>query len=313
MLHALLFAVSFATAFEYQLAVYTGERCTGAETKLRHLPDPPACHKLNHSVTKSILMKSDNVHDDQHSVIVYEDDDCTGSILGMFENMNGCLNLRGLTNVVGRSIMVTSGTTKSDESPNEYFVADYLYNSPGRFGNQRLSPIARAFSGTGDGSSHGGAGTSDDQSSDILTTTQVDHVNGMQTSVATPVEKSASSTSTNPGQRHIIMRILFPGVEELKAVANTIMTALDNVSIYFAQGSKESFEHVLKQSLLSANPQYWQYRKLWRPLVRLIAAVKSQGLTNSRWHVRDRDGRMWEVTIRRREGDQENADNGDKL
>ncbi|OJJ77983.1 hypothetical protein ASPBRDRAFT_71255 [Aspergillus brasiliensis CBS 101740] len=300
MLHALLFAVSFATAFEYHLAEYTGERCTGAETKLRHLPDPPACHKLNHSA-KTILMKTDNVHDDQHSVIVYENDDCTGSILGVIENMNGCLNLRGLTNVVGRSIMVTSGTARSEDSLNEYFEADYLYNSPAQFENQRLFPIAHASFGTVDESNHGGAGTSDGQSSDIFTTTKVDHVQPMQTSVTTPVEETASSTSTDPEQRHIIMRILFPGVEEVKAVANTLLTALDNVSIYFAQGSKESFEH------------YWQYRKLWRPLVRLIAAVKSQGLTNSRWHVRDRDGRMWEVTIRRREGDQENADNGDKL
>ncbi|KAE8423073.1 hypothetical protein BDV36DRAFT_279561 [Aspergillus pseudocaelatus] len=109
--HFFLYSSLFTATLGYRLFEYTGERCTGSN--------------LNEGVASSLLVKIDNVHDDLYQVNVYENEDCTGSILGAIANTNGCLNLH-VFSAVGNpfkwflltlSITLTRGLMGKSRSP----------------------------------------------------------------------------------------------------------------------------------------------------------------------------------------------------
>ncbi|KAF5862386.1 hypothetical protein ETB97_011743 [Aspergillus alliaceus] len=54
----------------------------------------------------SLLVEVDNIDDNKYSVSVYENDDCTGSIVGTIQNTNGCLYLHAFNTAAGKSTQV---------------------------------------------------------------------------------------------------------------------------------------------------------------------------------------------------------------
>ncbi|KAE8385146.1 hypothetical protein ETB97_006324 [Aspergillus alliaceus] len=112
MFRSLIYSALFVTILGYRLCDYTDERCTGAQVRLHQLAGPSACNKLHEGITSSLLVKIDNVHDGQYSVNVYENDNCTGAIVGTIQNLNGCLNnLHAFNN---KSVQVVSMSTNTD-------------------------------------------------------------------------------------------------------------------------------------------------------------------------------------------------------
>ncbi|GKZ68671.1 hypothetical protein AnigIFM50267_003410 [Aspergillus niger] len=131
-----------ASAQAYRLFEYTGTRCTGSEVGVLRLAGPSACTKLNEGVASSVLVKIDNIHDDQYSVNVYDNEDCTGGIVGSIANINGCLDLYAFHNTVGKSVQVIPVSTKRDGSVSATnFVTDFQYNLPEETEEKMKVPI----------------------------------------------------------------------------------------------------------------------------------------------------------------------------
>ncbi|GAT27933.1 similar to An11g06480 [Aspergillus luchuensis] len=308
MLHLLVLSVLVATTIGYRLTEYTGNRCTEAETGFHRLAGATACSKLNTIDAKSILVKVDNIYDDQHSVIVYENDDCTGSILGVIENMNGCLNLHGLNNVVGRSVKIIPGTVGSTVFANEGFETNYLYNLPAQDRSHIMVPIAHAFFRTVDITNHADDGTYDDEAFDIFITTELDHVLRLESNAAMPLTEFDSSESIHLERADLLERIS-GGMEGLEAVANSFamqvsetMRVIYNSSAHLAQEVENTFKRAAERASSRGDFDFLYSQKNQGRLVRkLIDSAQSQGLTNAQWNLKDKRGRTWEVTLKMRE------------
>lgn len=123
----LLFLTS--TAWGYRVFEYVGRRCTGEKLDTHRLAGPSACTKLDVGVTSAVLVKIDNVNDNQYNVVVYDTDDCSGSIVGSIANANGCLDLYAFPEHVGKSVKVIpkQGLEKR-ESTSQGFDTGSLYN-----------------------------------------------------------------------------------------------------------------------------------------------------------------------------------------
>ncbi|GLA40011.1 hypothetical protein AnigIFM63309_007616 [Aspergillus niger] len=308
MLRLLVISVLFATALGYRLTEYTGERCTRAEAGVHRLAGPSVCSKLSNINAKSILVKIDNIYDDQHSVVVYEDDNCTGSILGVINNMNGCMNLHGLNNVVGRSVKVISGTVESEVLENGGFETNHLYNLPAQDANHIMVPVAHAFFRTVDISHHADDGTHYDESFDMFETTELDHVLRLQSSVAMPLAESVSSTSIQLERADLLERIL-GGLEGLEAAAKSFamqvsekMRVIYTSSAYLTEEPEDKFKSAAEQASSRGDSDFSRsQKKMGRLVRRLMDSAQSQGLINAQWQVKDKCDRTWEVTLKMRE------------
>lgn len=137
----------FTTTSAYRVTEYDKERCTHNEFRSYQVlhTNNNACQKLNVRVASSILVKVDNFYDDQHQLTVYDNNDCTGDIVGRLSNNNGCMSLFSLDdNRVGRSVQLVpkSALTKPERQSNgQGFEAGDSYNvdALGEF----MVPIAR--------------------------------------------------------------------------------------------------------------------------------------------------------------------------
>lgn len=313
MLHLLVLLVLVATTTGYRLTEYTGNRCTKAEAGFHRLAGATACSKLNATDAKSILVKVDNVYDDRHSVIVYENDDCTGSILGVIENMNGCLNLHGLNNVVGRSVKAIPGTMESTVFANEGFETNYLYNLPAQDRSHVMVPIAHAFFRTVDITNHADDGTYDDEAFDIFITTELDHVLRLESNVVMPLAESEIAESDSSKSTHLeradLLERISGGMEGLEAIANSFamqvsetMRVIYNSSAHLAQEVENTFRRAAERASSRGDFDFLHSQKNQGRLVRkLIDSDQSQGLTNAQWNLKDKCGRTWEVTLKMRE------------
>ncbi|GLA12757.1 hypothetical protein AnigIFM62618_008712 [Aspergillus niger] len=148
MLRLLFFPVLVATALGYRLTEYTGERCTRAEVGVHRLAGPSACSKLGNINAKAILVKTDNIYDDQHSVMSTRKTTAQGPS--------------------SESVKVISGTVKSEVLENGGFETNHLYNLPAQDANHIMVPIAHAFFRTVDISHHADDGSYDDESFDMF-------------------------------------------------------------------------------------------------------------------------------------------------
>ncbi|KMK63755.1 hypothetical protein Y699_04585 [Aspergillus fumigatus Z5] len=150
-----------ASAQAYRLFEYTGTRCTGAEVGILRLAGPSACTKLNEGVASSVLVKIDNIHDDQYSVNVYENEDCTGGIVGKITNINGCLDLYAFHKTVGKAVQVVPVSKKRDRSVSatKGFVTDFQYNLPEETEQKMKVPIMHGGFRTISKSDHAEDGT----------------------------------------------------------------------------------------------------------------------------------------------------------
>ncbi|OJJ72262.1 hypothetical protein ASPBRDRAFT_89566, partial [Aspergillus brasiliensis CBS 101740] len=189
MFHSLIFSALFATTLGYRLFEYSGERCTGSQVGLLRLAGPSACNKLNEGVATSLLVKIDNVHDDQYSVNVYDTDDCTGSIVGTIQNMNGCLNLYAFSNVVGKSVQVVPVPQKRDATESEGFETDYLYNLPPPDDEHLKVPIAHGLFRTVEKSNRTDDGAYVNEAFGMFLSAEPEHVSNIQSLWAIPIEE----------------------------------------------------------------------------------------------------------------------------
>lgn len=146
---SLVWLLLFTATSAYRIMEYDRERCTHngfRSYQLAHANN--ACQKLNVRVASSILVKLDNVHDDQYQLNVYDNNDCTGDAVGAISNLNGCMNLFSLdNNRVGRSVKLTPRAALTEperESTGKGFEAGLLFNADD-FGkeNKIMVPIAR--------------------------------------------------------------------------------------------------------------------------------------------------------------------------
>ena len=124
----------------YRMSEYKSERCTGEQVGVHRLAGPSACDKLNIGVAESVLVKIDNVHDNQYQVIVYDNEDCTGSVVGTIANTNGCLNLDAFESHVGKSVKVVpvSSNQQKRESAGNGFDIGSMFNFDGHTNGEEL-------------------------------------------------------------------------------------------------------------------------------------------------------------------------------
>ena len=144
----------FIATNAYWVTEYSEERCTHKGLSFHHLADTKSCHGLNTPVTSSILVKIDNFYDNQYQLNVYDNDNCTGDIIGAINDLNGCMNLYppNSNNRTGRSVALTTipdstNLGKKRYSASENFEAGRAFNGDyligGRDGDLIAIPIAR--------------------------------------------------------------------------------------------------------------------------------------------------------------------------
>ncbi|KAI9370348.1 hypothetical protein BJX61DRAFT_544720 [Aspergillus egyptiacus] len=178
-------AIFATSALGYRIFEYTGERCTGSQVGLHRLAGPSGCDQLNNGIASSVLVKIDNIHDDQYAVNVYDNDDCTGSIVGHIRNMNGCLNLSPFS-TVGQSIKVIPAQQSAKmhaivgPSASEGFETDYLYNLRSSNAEQMKVPIAHGLFRTVDKANHTENGVYENEAFDIFLPTELENVSRIQ-------------------------------------------------------------------------------------------------------------------------------------
>lgn len=128
------------STWAYRISEYKSERCTGEQVGVHRLAGPSACDKLNIGVAESVLVKIDNAHDNQYQVIVYDNEDCTGSVVGTIANTNGCLNLDAFESHVGKSVKVVpvSSNQQKRESVGNGFDIGPMYNFDGHTNGEEL-------------------------------------------------------------------------------------------------------------------------------------------------------------------------------
>lgn len=106
----------FTTSLAYQVMEFDNPHCTYNKFSSRHLAHLDVCAELNTLVASSILVKVDNLYDDQRELNVYDRKDCTGEVVATISNLNGCMDLDTPGNDrVGMSVKVTSKSTSTLE------------------------------------------------------------------------------------------------------------------------------------------------------------------------------------------------------
>jgi hypothetical protein len=336
MFRSFVYSALFATTLGYRLFEYTGERCTGAEVGVHRLAGPSACNKLNEGVASSLLVKIDNVHDDQYSVNVYENDDCTGPIVGTIQNTNGCLNLHAFSNAVGKSVQVVPVSMAFDTPTSENFETDYLYNLPAQDEEHMKVPIAHGLFRTVDKANHTDDGAYVDEAFGMFLTSDLEHVSSIQRTWANPIEDVTSMESLNSTS------IDFLEARQLEwAYCNFEAMCLGAISLSYRVRNSETAQAaykalrdhpwtVIAQGVdfvvaRAANgitvfgeifgsgggdPSTCDTGKNAGSLAKdLISSARSEGLTNALWQLRDEDGRTWELALQLREDGKKNSDN----
>lgn len=115
----------FIATNAYRVTEYSEERCTRKGLSFHHLAHTKSCHGLNVPVTSSILVKIDNFHDDQYQLNVYDNDDCTGDIVGTISDLNGCMNLYSPdNNRTGRSVALTAIPDSTDPGKKQHLTSE---------------------------------------------------------------------------------------------------------------------------------------------------------------------------------------------
>ncbi|GIK02200.1 hypothetical protein Aspvir_006245 [Aspergillus viridinutans] len=166
---------------------------SGAKVGIHQLAGSSACNKLNEGVALSLLTKIDNVHDDQYSVNVYPNDDCTGHVVGTIQNMNGCLNnLYAPSNTVGKSVQLVPVSKESDTPISKSSETDYLYNLPVQDEEHMKVPIAHGLFRSVEKANHTEDGTYVDEAFGMFLTTDLEHVSSIQSIWANPIEDATS-------------------------------------------------------------------------------------------------------------------------
>jgi hypothetical protein len=149
-MRSLAWLLLFTATSAYRVTEYEEERCTHNGLLFHHLADTNSCHKLNVRVASSILVKIDNFHDDQYQLNVYDNDDCTGDIVGAISDLNGCMDLYSPdNNRAGRSVKLTTKPASTEPgkkrgSASENFEAGRPFNGHFLTGGSLLEvPVAR--------------------------------------------------------------------------------------------------------------------------------------------------------------------------
>ncbi|GFG10630.1 hypothetical protein IFM5058_05022 [Aspergillus udagawae] len=336
MFRSLVFSALFATTLGYRIFEYTGERCTGAEVGIHRLAGPSACNTLNEGVASSLLVKIDNVHDDQYSVNVYENDDCTGPIVGTVQNMNGCLNLHAFSNTVGKSVQVIPVSKRSSTPMSEGFETDYLYNLRAEDEEHMKVPIAHGLFRTVDRANHTEDGAYVDEAFGMFLTTDLGHVSSIQSLWTVPIEDATLIEPLNSSSTD------FLEARQLEwAYCNFEALCLGAVALQYQVRNSESAQAVYRAfrdrpwtviaqgidffvgraangiTLIgtaigsgSGNPDTCDTGKTTASLAQdLINSSRSEGLTNALWQLRDEDGRVWELGLQLREEGKGNSNN----
>ncbi|OGM51269.1 hypothetical protein ABOM_000283 [Aspergillus bombycis] len=169
----LLYSSLFTATLGYRLFEYTSERCTGSKVGLHRLAGPSACAQLNKGVVSSLLVKIDNIHDGLHQVNVYENEDCTGSIVGAIASTNGCLDFH-VFSAVGKSVQVVHARKKRDTADIRGFETDSLYNLDEGIDGEIQVPIMHGGFSPAQKSYHSEDGTYLDETFDLWIPHEVD-------------------------------------------------------------------------------------------------------------------------------------------
>lgn len=315
---------------------YTGEQCTGSQVGLHRLAGPSACDKLNDGVASSLLVKIDNVHDDQYTVNVYNNDDCTGPIVGTIQNMNGCLNLHAFNSAVGKSVQVVPVSKKHDAPTTGGFETDYLYNLPTQDEEHIKVPIAHGLFRTVDKSNHTSDGAYVDEAFDMFLAADPEAVSSIQSLWAMPIEEDMVVDAVNTTSADFLearqlewgycnfqamclgavsLSIKIRNSETGKAVEAALR---DHPWTVIAQGVDFVISRAANGITIlgtvtgsgSGSPDICESQKTTGRLVNdLVSSSKADGLTNGLWQVVDEDGGVWEVALKLKEDGKANTNN----
>lgn len=127
----------------YRIFEYQGDKCNGPEINVHRLAGPSACTSLN-SITQSVFIKIDNIHDDQYDVVLCSSDSCDGRIVGLIHNTNGCLpaDVPGFGKAHSICVVQTSSQTKKLCRADEELESDLEYNMDSLREGTIQSPIS---------------------------------------------------------------------------------------------------------------------------------------------------------------------------
>ncbi|GKZ27739.1 hypothetical protein AbraCBS73388_005470 [Aspergillus brasiliensis] len=327
MFRSLILSALFATTLGYRLFEYSGERCTGSQVGLLRLAGPSACNKLNEGVATSLLVKIDNVHDDQYSVNVYDTDDCTGSIVGTVHNMNGCLNLYAFSNVVGKSVQVVPAPQKRDATESEGFETDYLYNLPPP-DDEHLKK-----------SNHTDDGAYVNEAFGMFLSAEPEHVSNIQSLWAIPIEEQTAIEPVNSTPTTFLDTRQFEWAycnfealclgaislsykvrnsDVMRAVRNSLQdhkwaAIAQGVDFVVARAANGITVFGAISGSGSGDPSTCESKKdvgdLINDMITSSGSSGGDGITNALWQVKDKYGRTWDVAFKLHDDHKKNTDN----
>ncbi|GMG43088.1 hypothetical protein BDV35DRAFT_217052 [Aspergillus flavus] len=327
MLRFVLYSSLFAATLGYRLFEYTGERCTGSNVGLHRLAGPSGCAQLNDGVASSLLVKIDNVHDDLYQVNVYENEDCTGSIVGAIANTNGCLNLH-VFNTVGKSVEVVSVSKKRNTSDIGGFETDSLYNLDEGIDGEIQVPIMHGGFSTAEKSYHSEDGTYLDEAFDLWIPHEVDRHSMIKDLWFHKLDEEGPSNYLNDTSLHVhdarqlewaycnfqaacMGAVNLGGRLTNAAYARGLMHYIGNLewkdylkAVNFIVGHTANGITIISSlhTAGSGSPeQKCETNKTTRELAGdLVNSIGKDDVTNIVWVIKDENGKEWELGLRAR-------------
>lgn len=135
-----IIALLSTLAHSYRLLEYSGLECAGAQEGVFRLAGPSACTNLDYGKSESVLVKIDNVYDDQYTVEFYTDENCQGLVQREVSNSNSCVDIfskfDASQNV--KSVRVQNRLPGKRSIESEDIMMDYGYSDDGN----HYTPIA---------------------------------------------------------------------------------------------------------------------------------------------------------------------------
>ncbi|KAE8382642.1 hypothetical protein BDV26DRAFT_277819 [Aspergillus bertholletiae] len=283
-----LYLSLFTATLGYRLFEYTGERCTGSNVGLHRLAGPSACAQLNKGVASSLLVKIDNVHDDLYQVNVYENKDCTGSIVGAIANTNGCLNLH-IFSAVGKSVQVVPVSKKRNTSNIRGFETDSLYNLDEGIDGEIQVPIMHGGFSPAQKSYHSEDGTYLDEAFDLWIPHEA-YCNFQAVCMgAVDLGGRFSNSAFARGVMHYIGNSGWK--DYLKLVNFVVGHTANGITIISSIHTAGS----------GSPEQKCETNKTTRQLAGdLVNSAGTDGVTNVVWLIKDENGKEWELALRAR-------------
>lgn len=131
----ILFSFFAPVALGYHLFQYSGPECHGTAAGDYRLAGPSACQPLDYGTAQSVLVKIDNIHDDQYDVDFYNGDNCDGQIVRVLHNTNGCVDMFAMPGFTAKSVRVRKHVSSKRDDAAWAADADSLLNYQGRSGS----------------------------------------------------------------------------------------------------------------------------------------------------------------------------------